>query len=163
MNDSRAVNLNSIYGLVMLICVLFVAGAIEYHVPQGEIKWEAPKYIVDEEERVPEPVSDFHIIETQFVATGYAPLDPKAVKGMCYSGDPNVTASGRRTDPDVTIAAPKNIPFGTYIYIVGIGLRRVDDRGGSIKGNRIDICFRTRKEALEWGRRTVDATVFLEK
>ena len=27
-------------------------------------------------------------------ATAYAPIDPQAVEGMCYSGDPWVTASG---------------------------------------------------------------------
>ena len=88
-------------------------------------------------------------------ATGYAPLDPQAVRGMCFSGDPNITASGRRTEPGITVAAPRHIPFGTWIHIQGLGWRRVDDRGGRIRGNRIDICFQTRKEALQWGVRKV--------
>ena len=89
------------------------------------------------------------------VATAYAPLDPAAVAGMCYSGDPRVTASGRRTEPGVTIAAPRNIPFGTWIHIQDLGWRRVDDRGGKIRGNRLDLCVQTQKEALRWGRRRV--------
>lgn len=97
-------------------------------------------------------------------ATGYAPLDPKAVRGMCYSGNPNVTASGARTKPGVTIAADKPIPFGTKAVIIGLpGIRIVEDRGGKIKGNRIDICFQTRKQALEWGKRTVTVLFFLEE
>lgn len=88
-------------------------------------------------------------------ATGYAPLDPAAVAGMCYSGDRHITASGRRVAPGVTVAAPPGIPFGIWIHIEGIGWRRVDDRGGRIRGNRIDICFRTRREAMKWGRRKV--------
>ena len=91
----------------------------------------------------------------EMIATGYAPLDPQAVRGMCFSGDPGVTASGRRTEPGVTVAVPKNIPFGTWLYIEGVGWRRADDRGGRIKGQRLDICFQTRKEALQWGVRKV--------
>lgn len=30
----------------------------------------------------------------EFRVTAYAPLDPNAIEGVCYSGDPNVTASG---------------------------------------------------------------------
>lgn len=87
--------------------------------------------------------------------TAYAPLDPQAVEGVCYSGDPRVTASGRRTQPGITVAAPKHLPFGTWIHIQDLGWRRVDDRGGKIRGNRLDLCVQTQKEALRWGRRRV--------
>ena len=91
----------------------------------------------------------------EVIATGYAPLDPKAIKGVCYSGDPHITASGRKTTPGITIAASRHIPFGTWIHIKGIGWRRVDDRGKKIVKGRIDICFHTRQEAIEWGKRKV--------
>ncbi len=89
----------------------------------------------------------------EYTVTAYAPLDPAAVRGMCYSGDPHITASGKRTDTKRTVAAPRHIPFGTWLFIEGVGLRRVDDRGGRIKGKRIDLCLPTRREALRWGRR----------
>jgi 3D (Asp-Asp-Asp) domain-containing protein len=38
------------------------------------------------------------------------------------------------------------------------GVFTVEDRGGSISGNRIDIWFPTHGEALQWGRRTVTIT-----
>lgn len=85
--------------------------------------------------------------------TGYAPLDPKAIKGFDYSGDPAVTASGRRTLPGVTVAASKAIPFGSWIWIDTLGWRRVDDRGGAITHNKLDVCFSTCAEAAEWGVR----------
>ena len=91
----------------------------------------------------------------EYTATAYAPLDPAAVRGMCYSGDPHITASGKRTDTKRTVAAPRHIPFGTWLFIEAVGLRRVDDRGGKIKGKRIDLCLPTRREALRWGRRKV--------
>ena len=56
-----------------------------------------------------------------------------------------------KTKPGITIAASKNIPFGTLIYIPTLGWRTVEDRGGKIKGNRIDVCFTTREEAIAWG------------
>ena len=34
--------------------------------------------------------------------TAYAPLDPRAVAGMCFAGDPNVTASGEPPIPGET-------------------------------------------------------------
>ena len=95
------------------------------------------------------------IAPTEYVATGYAPLDPKAVRGVCYSGNPKITASGVLTTPGVSVATSKEIPFGTWLWITGVGFRRVDDRGGKIKGNKIDICFHTKKEALEWGKKKV--------
>lgn len=96
-------------------------------------------------------------------ATGYAPLDPRAVKGMCYSGNPHVTASGARTRPGVTVAAPKHVPFGTKVIVPGHGLRVVEDRGGAIKGNKIDICFARRVDALQFGRRNIEIIVFEEE
>lgn len=95
----------------------------------------------------------FEIVDVE--VTGYAPLDPNAKKGMCYSGDPNITASGRRVEPDITVAASPEIPFGSWIWLEELGWRRVDDRGGKIKGDRIDVCFSTRQEAIDWGRRKI--------
>lgn len=97
---------------------------------------------------------EFSFVEIKTVeATGYAPLDPNAVEGMCFQGNPNVTASGEATYPNLSIAAPPEIPFGTWVWIDELGWRRVDDRGGRIKGDKIDICFTTKREALEWGKR----------
>ena len=90
-----------------------------------------------------------------FEMTAYAPLDTRAQEGVCYSGNKYVTASGKRTTPCISVAMDKSIPFGTWIYIFGIGLRRVDDRGGNIVGRRIDLCVNTQKEAFRIGRRNV--------
>jgi 3D (Asp-Asp-Asp) domain-containing protein len=91
----------------------------------------------------------------EFEATAYAPLDPAAVKGMCHDGNPYSTATGTVPTAGRTIAVdPKVIPLGTRVYIQG-KFYIAEDVGGSIKGQRIDICVETRDIALSWGRRQV--------
>ena len=72
------------------------------------------------------------------------------------------TASGTRARPG-TIAAPKTYPFGTIMYIEGYGYGVVQDRGGAIKGNRIDLYFSTHRKALEWGAQTKQVKVWVVK
>jgi len=88
-------------------------------------------------------------------STAYAPLDSRAVEGMCYSGDPRITASGVEVVPGVTAAAGPGVPFGTRVYIPGFGFRVVQDRGGQIGPGQIDVAVGTQDEALAWGRRAV--------
>ena len=90
-----------------------------------------------------------------YEATAYAPLDPNAKEGMCYEGDPRITASGAPVVPGVTVAAGKDLPFGTELYIRGIGKRVVQDRGAAISRGCIDIAMETQAEAFRFGRRHV--------
>lgn len=114
------------------------------HAAQEEILW------------LESMAEDFTTLDIQrVVATGYAPLDPGAKNGMCYEGNPNVTASGEPTQPLITIAAGQDIPFGSWVWLEHFGWRRVDDRGGKIKPGHVDVCFPTRAEALEWGRKEI--------
>ena len=96
----------------------------------------------------------------QMTITHYAPLDPSAIEGVCYSGDPSITASGATVEPGITVAAGRNIPFGTRIFIPGYGYREVQDRGGAIGPNNIDIAVASRSRAFELGR--VQQTVYVE-
>ena len=91
--------------------------------------------------------------------TAYAPLDPRAKEGVCYSGNRYVTASGQRTTPGISVAMGKSVPFGTWVYIFGFGLRRVDDRGGSIGKGKIDLCVWTQEQAYSIGRREVSVWI----
>lgn len=75
------------------------------------------------------------------------------------------THTGNMTYTDVwpsvgTVAVdPRVIPLGTRLYVDGYGFARAMDTGGAIKGNRIDLFFETREEALKWGRRSVQVFV----
>lgn len=84
--------------------------------------------------------------------TMYAPLSLDAIEGHDYMGDPGRTASGGQAVPGKTAAAGPNIPFGTRIYIEGLGWRTINDRGGAIGPNEIDLVVSTKEEAITFGR-----------
>jgi len=52
------------------------------------------------------------------------------------------------------------IPFGTKVYVEGYGYATARDRGGAIRGNRIDLFFESESEARRWGLRTVKVYFF---
>jgi 3D (Asp-Asp-Asp) domain-containing protein len=62
------------------------------------------------------------------------------------------TASGSQARYG-TIAAPAEYPFGTIMYVEGYGYGRVEDRGGLIKGNKLDLFFSSHRQAQNWGKR----------
>ena len=70
-----------------------------------------------------------------------------------------ITASGEKAVQGITVAMDKTIPFGTKVYIDGVGERIVQDRGGAIIGNRIDIYFSDHQSALNFGRQTKQVTI----
>ena len=96
------------------------------------------------------------------VVTAYAPLDPTAVEGMDYEGDPSVTATGTTPRVGVCAADLSKIPAGTVLYVPGYGEAVVEDTGGAMRsapGILIDVVFDTRKEAYSWGRKALDVTI----
>lgn len=66
-----------------------------------------------------------------------------------------VTASGEYTQAGVTIACPKKFKFGTRLFIEGVGERVCMDRGGHIKGHRLDLYIPNLDDALRFGRQTL--------
>ncbi|MFT9847113.1 3D domain-containing protein [Aneurinibacillus sp. REN35] len=70
-----------------------------------------------------------------------------------------ITASGHRTKVGTTVAAGRHIPFGTVLYIEGVGYRVVHDRGGAIKGNKIDVFVSSMGQAKTFGRQSLDVYV----
>lgn len=77
----------------------------------------------------------------------------------CCGKTNGITASGTKATAGRTIAAPKNYAFGTKIEIAGMGTYVVEDRGGAITGNKIDIYFDSHQEALQFGRRQLQIKI----
>ena len=57
----------------------------------------------------------------------------------CCGNTKGITASGTQATVGRTCAAGKDLPFGTVLYIDGIGYRTVEDRGGGVNGGHIDV------------------------
>lgn len=81
-----------------------------------------------------------------------------AAADECGKSD-GITASGLKVTEKRTLACPKNLPFGTVIRIEGMGEYRCEDRGGAIKGNKIDIYMETKAEAFAFGRQNLVAEI----
>lgn len=76
----------------------------------------------------------------------------------CCGKTNGVTASGRMATANHTVAAPSSFAFGTNVVING-QTYVVEDRGGAIQGNRIDVYMNSHAEALAWGVRYLDVEV----
>ncbi len=79
-----------------------------------------------------------------FKVTAYCPCL------KCCGKTNGITASGTKAAPNRTIATSKQFSFGTKLLINGITYT-VEDRGGAIQGDKIDVYFNTHQEALRWG------------
>jgi 3D (Asp-Asp-Asp) domain-containing protein len=72
-----------------------------------------------------------------------------------------ITASGAPVRPGTIAADTRLFPFGTIMYVPGYGYGMVEDRGGAIRGQKLDLYFRTHRQAREWGRQHVQVKVWL--
>ena len=88
-----------------------------------------------------------------------------ACKKCCGPRAQGITASGKRVNFNggLFVAADKDVfAFNTMLKIPGYASGRavpVLDRGGAIKGNKLDVFFPSHAEALRWGRQTIAVTV----
>jgi 3D (Asp-Asp-Asp) domain-containing protein len=94
----------------------------------------------------------------KFTVTAY-----NASAACCAPYDDGYTATMTVPTEGVTVAADWNVlPAGTVIYIDGIGVRTVEDMGGPIKGNKLDLFFEDYSDAVNFGVRNFDVWVVSE-
>ncbi len=99
--------------------------------------------------------------EIQMTTTAYSP-DAKS----CGKWADGVTASGYSvwTNGMRLVAADTDVlPFKTIITVPGYNGDKpvqVLDRGGAIKGHRLDLLYGTHERALKWGRQESTVTVW---
>ena len=96
-------------------------------------------------------------VESRKDNSGYIKFTATAYCGCakCCGKSTGKTASGTTATAGRTVAMSSSYSFGTKIEIQGMGTYIVEDRGGAIKGNRIDIFFSNHQKALDFGRKTV--------
>ena len=89
----------------------------------------------------------------EFKITAYCPC------ASCCGKSNGITASGTHATAGRTIAADTSrFSFGTKLKI-GDNVYTVEDTGGAINGNRIDMFCGSHSEALQWGVRYMDVYV----
>ena len=124
-------------GLTAVVCVpSFIAGAAYRQTDSTSAEWHT----------VPMRV------------TAYCPCSK-----CCGEYADGITASGHKIQPgDTFVAADKRHSFGTEMVVPGYSEGRavkVLDRGGAIKGNRLDVFFHSHQQALEWGVQYLEVQV----
>lgn len=96
------------------------------------------------------------------VATGYTAGVESTGKDANHPSY-GITYSGVKVKRDLysTIAADLNVfPIGTILFIPDYGYGVVADKGGAIKGNKIDLYYETVHDVYnKWGKKTLDVYV----
>ncbi|MEM9066657.1 MAG: 3D domain-containing protein [Planctomycetota bacterium] len=93
--------------------------------------------------------------------TAYSP-DHRSC-GIHADGQTATLHSVFTNDMKLVAADTRVLPFGSMITVPGYDSDRIVpvlDRGGAIKGNRLDLLFPTHKAALQWGVKTIPITVW---
>lgn len=91
--------------------------------------------------------------------TGYSPNAESTGKSP---GHPEYkkTATGTTASEGRTIAADfRVLPPGSVVHIEGYGERIVEDCGGAVKGQHIDLYFEDTQEADDFGKQYLVVTV----
>jgi len=85
----------------------------------------------------------------RFTVTKYLPRDP--AYGKFNTG---YTSTLWKADPKSRIVAvdPKLIPYGSWVWVEGLGWYRAQDCGSAIKGFRLDLLTATERDAMTFGK-----------
>jgi len=85
----------------------------------------------------------------QFVVTKYIPRSSDY--GKFNDG---FTSTMKKADPNARIVAvdPTLVPYGSRVWIQGLGWFNAEDCGSAIKGFRLDILAATTRDAMRFGR-----------
>lgn len=75
------------------------------------------------------------------------------------TGKPAAAGTGSKNNPHLIAVDPEVIPLGSMVYIDGYGFAYAADRGGHIKGNKIDLLMATHEQALSFGRKKLTVYV----
>lgn len=86
-----------------------------------------------------------------------------ACESCCGEYADGITACGHEIgEGDAFAAADRRYSFGTEMVVAGYNNGepiKVLDRGGAIRGDRLDLFFHSHEEALQWGVKYLDVKV----
>ena len=109
------------------------------------------------------------------VAASIAGIEPKVATlntsaycacVRCCGKSNGITSSGAKATEWYTVAAGSGYPIGTVIYIPALadkpngGWFVVQDRGGAISNNRIDVYMGSHQAAINFGRKNLECYIY---
>lgn len=98
----------------------------------------------------------------QVIATGYTAFYESTGKNPDHPSF-GITYSGVKVKRDLysTVAADLNVfPIGTILFIPDYGYGVVADKGGAIKGDKLDLYYETVDDVYNnWGKKTLDVYI----
>lgn len=157
--------------IVVFILFLFIAvalipnspriiGILEQQKRVEQIITDSNRLSFQDAEAEPNKARIFPVRESLgiFVVTAYCPCEK-----CCGKWADRITASGYIIQTgDKFCAADPMIPFGKVLDIPGYGVVPVLDRGGKIRGTKLDVYFDSHKDALKWGKQELEIFCWVE-
>ncbi len=113
---------------------------------------QVQKTVTSRASTLPRTASNTSAGGATYKITAYCPC------AKCCGKATGRTAAGTRATAGRTVAASSQFAFGTQLNIGG-HVYTVEDRGGAINGNKIDIFVNSHAEALQWGVRYLPVNV----
>ena len=110
-----------------------------------------PKAVQNNNSLAGAPQNYSKLINMTATAYGPGPIDNSKWNDLNYVGG--------KVKKGIVAVDPAVIPMGTKLWVEGYGQAIADDQGSAIKGNRIDLAFNTRQEALDYGIKNVKVYV----
>jgi 3D (Asp-Asp-Asp) domain-containing protein len=148
---------------------LLLSGSVVYHNMNqaiADVEWE----LIDTRKNLNQVIADYNSLEQEFIAASETIEILKSDEyELVYMGDFKIsyycselylhtcggtgtTASGKKIDVGVTAAADWSVlPKGSMVYIEGVGFREIQDKGGAVRGNHIDVLVDLHSDALQLG------------
>lgn len=162
--------LRKIFRLVLLVCPLVLLGSTHVRStawPVEESNHSMPALLVEDSGGMISVEATAHHDHTEparrFIkmeVTAYCPC-----KMCCGKNAMGITASGKPVsynNGQFVAADTRLLPFGTKVIIPGYANEtpvEVTDRGGLIKGNKLDVYFDDHQAALKWGRQIIEVEI----
>lgn len=167
----------AVYGLLAVIAILFLVLLVQcdskadLQEQNNELRRVVATQNAEDRAEVGEPIEEEPVAEVitnpdnpvnssyigDFKVTYYCPCEKccgqyGANRPVVNNKKVVVTSAGAFAQEGITVAVdPKKIPYGTLLYIEGVGYRIAQDCGGAIKGNRIDVYMENHKKATQSG------------
>lgn len=121
---------------------------------------------------VPDPYVDTtpvqHIIkiktifyDKKAIFTAYTLIEGETDSSPCIGAGNHNLCDIKKEEPNKCIAAHRTYALHTRINVEGIGECEILDRTSEKYGNRIDLVFNTREEALKFGKKTLSYSVIV--